>query len=129
MSQESLKHEAVDILLTCLRKEFEIYIDQEDYQKTIYSCERAEKYKNVYYIKLSTESDVSKLCALTYNSNRCHRGVSNRSYCVNIKTKKIMSNCFSTKCKTRNGGKYVFQDVDTSEEDESDEQIKKRQKR
>ena len=121
-SEDSMNQEAIVLLMSVLGKHFGIFIDPDDYEKTIYSCERAEKYKNVYFIKLSSESDLSKLCMLARNSDRRHRGQSTRSYCVNIKTNKVMSNCFSSKCKKR-GGKFVFQEVATSsEEDDSEEE-------
>jgi hypothetical protein len=129
MSEENSKHAAIQLLMSCLCKAFTVFIDPDDYEQSIYSCSRAAKYKNVYFIKLSSESDLSKYCMLARNKGQQHRGQSSRSYCVNIKTNKVMSNCFSTKCKQRGGGKYVFQEVLTSSEDESeDESPSKKQK-
>ena len=111
--------EAVNLLLSVLSKQFGVDIDEEDYDDNIYSCSIATGYKNVYFIKLTHASALSKLCMLARNSTKTHRGPSTRSYCVNIYSKKVISMCFSSKCKKRGGGKYIFQDVDTSSEDET----------
>ena len=122
--------EAINLLLSVLSKQFGIDLDEEDYQDNIYSCSIAPEYKNVYFIKLTHASALSDFCMLAKNSQKTHRGTSTRSYCVNIKTNKVISMCFSSKCRKR-GGKYVFQDVDsdTSSEEESSEDEKQKSKK
>ena len=110
--------EAVNLLLSVLSKVFGIDIDEEDYDDNIYSCSIAPDYKNVFFIKLTHASAFANMCMLARNSMKTHRGPSTRSYCVNIYSKKVISMCFSSKCKKR-GGKYTFQDVETSSEDTS----------
>ena len=116
--------EAVNLLLSVLSKQFGVDIDEEDYDSQVYSCSIAPDYKNVYFIKLNHTSDFSNLCMLARNSQKTHRGPSTRSYCVNIHTKKVISMCFSSKCKKR-GGKYIFQDVETSSEDDTSSEDEK----
>jgi hypothetical protein len=128
MSEEDKKNAAVQILMNCLCKAYNVFVDPDDYDKTIYSCARAPKYKNVYFIKLCQECDLSKYCILARNKEHMHRGQSTRSYCVNTKTNKVMSNCFSTKCKERGGGRFVFQQQLTSSEDESEDESSKRKR-
>jgi hypothetical protein len=111
--------EAVNLLLSVLSKHFCIDIDEEDYDDNVYSCSIAPEYKNVFFIKLTHASAFANFCMLARNSQKSHRGPSTRSYCVNIHSKKVISMCFSSKCKKRGGGKYIFQDVDTSGEDET----------
>ena len=118
--------EAVNLLLSVLSKQFGVEICEDDYDSQVYSCSIAPEYQNVYFIKLNNSSYFSNLCMLARNRQKTHRGPSSRSYCVNIKTNKVISMCFSSKCKKRGGGKYIFQDVDsdTSSEDESSEDEK-----
>ena len=111
--------EAVNLLLSVLSKQFGVEICEDDYDSQVYSCSIAPEYQNVYFIKLNHSSYFSNLCMLAKNSMKTHRGPSSRSYCVNIHSKKVISMCFSSKCKKRGGGKYIFQDVDTSSEDET----------
>ena len=111
--------EAVNLLLSVLSKHFGIDIDEEDYDDNVYSCSIAPDHKNVYFIKLTHASALSNFCMLARNSQKSHHGPSTRSYCVNIHTKKVISMCFSSKCKKRGGGKYIFQDVYTSSEDDT----------
>ena len=119
--EEDSKHEANHLLISVLCKQFGYFVDPDEYDDNIYSCQRAEKYNNVYFIKMKHSSQLSKYCMLARNGEKKHRGPSTRSYCVNIKTKKVMSNCFSSKCRQRGGGKYTFQDVETSSEDDDDD--------
>ena len=123
--------EAINLILSVLTKQFGVDICEDDYDSQVYSCSIAPDYQNVYFIKLNHTSDFSNLCMLARNSQKTHRGASTRSYCVNIKTNKVISMCFSSKCKKRGGGKYVFQDVDsdTSSEDESSEDEKQTSKK
>ena len=111
--------EAINILLSVLSKHFGIDIDEEDYDDNIYSCSLSPGYTNVFFIKLTHASALSSFCMLARNSQKSHHGPSTRSYCVNTHTKKVISMCFSSKCKKRGGGKYIFQDVYTSSEDTS----------
>ena len=124
-STTSENKEAVNLLLSVLSKQFSIDLDEEDYQDNIYSCSIAPEYKNVYFIKLTHASAFSDFCMLAKNSQKTHRGTSTRSYCVNIKTNKVISMCFSSKCKKRGGGKYIFQDVETSSEDDTSSEDEK----
>jgi hypothetical protein len=111
--------EAVNLLLSVLSKHFGVDVDEEDYNDNVYSCSLSPEYKNVFLIKLTHASALSNFCMLARNSQKSHHGPSTRSYCVNIHTKKVISMCFSSKCKKRGGGKYIFQDVYTSSEDET----------
>lgn len=119
-TSENNNKEAVNLLLSVLTKQFGIDIDEEDYEDNVYSCILAKEYHNVYFIKLTHSSALAKLCMLARNSRKTHRGTSMRSYCVNIHSKKVISMCFSSKCKKR-GVKYIFQDVnsETSSEDKT----------
>ena len=128
-TSENNNKEAVNLLLSVLSTHFGIDIDEEDYDDNVYSCSIAPDHKNVYFIKLTHASALSKFCMLAKNSHKTHHGPSTRSYCVNIKTNKVISMCFSSKCKKRGGGKYTFQDVYTSSEDESSEDEKQTSKK
>jgi hypothetical protein len=128
-SVQDLETEAIKVLVTTLGDHFNLRVDNADYRDNIYSIIQAPKFNNVFFIKLKTDSELYPLCMLSCNVNKSHSGPSRRSYSVNVLTKKVVCICFSSKCKKRNGGKYMFQDVETSSEDETEEESKKRQRR
>ena len=101
---------------------FELTESIEEFSKAVYSCERAPKFKHVFFIKLSNDSPLARHCALAKGLS--HTGRPKRSYCVNVFSKKVVAMCFSSKCKKRQDGKAVIQDAyesDTSDEDSSDD--------
>ena len=76
--------------------------------------------KSVFYIKLNHQHDISKHCPLVRKKSRTH-GSGRTNYSVNISSGKVVCMCFGTKCRERNGGKYVMVDAcDQSSSEESD---------
>lgn len=84
--------------------------------------ERAPEHKTVFFLRPAA-GEFATLCISSRkrdeHGNRCHsRGCG--SYTVVVATGKVVRMCFSSKCKSRCGGKTVLiaeQDVPTSEDD------------
>jgi len=95
--------------------------DETDVSELFYSVEKAPKYKNVYFVKLNKSHEISKHCPLVRKKSRKHK-TGQTNYCVNIATGRVVCMCFSSKCKERNGGKYVIIEPDdfSSSSEESD---------
>ena len=93
--------------------------NETDVSELFYSVERAPKYKNVYFVKLNKSQEISKHCPLVRKKSRKHK-TGRTNYCVNIASGRVICMCFSSKCKERNGGKYIMVEPDESSSEESD---------
>ena len=115
---------AVKMLLQCLADTFDedaIPDVIHKWESYYYDIKQAD-FENVFFIKLDEECPLARFCPLTKNKKRWHTGPSNkRSYVVNSATGKISGCCWSTKCQKRNNGRFILNEVDTSDEDASDE--------
>jgi hypothetical protein len=113
---------AFNILIEALKQEFHATSDA-TVEKDAYAVTKAEKYKNVYFVKLQDACDMAKYCPVTKSVRKMHSGTKRRSYCVNIATKKVSGKCWSSKCQTRNDGRFVLcegEEQVTSDEDDED---------
>lgn len=114
---------AFDILIDVLKKEFHATSDATAANDS-YAVTKAKKYNNVYFVKLNDECDLSRFCPVTRSVRKMHTGGTRRSYCVNIATKKVSGKCWSSKCQTRDDGRFVLckgEEYVTSDEDTSDD--------
>jgi hypothetical protein len=126
---------AFNILIEALKQEFHATSDA-TVEKDAYAVTKAEKYTNVYFVKLQDACDMAKYCPVTKSVRKMHSGTKRRSYCVNIATKKVSGKCWSSKCQTRNDGRFVLcegeeqvtSDEDTSEDEDDSQPATKKAK-
>ena len=119
-------HQAMRLCATAITNQYGMEpIDDRDLKQHFYNVKKAEKYKTVYFIQPAFTSNISVLCPLARKRNkagqRCHKKPCG-SYSVTVATGKVTQVCFNTKCKRRDGGKYVLQEEtpDATSSDDSD---------
>jgi hypothetical protein len=113
---------AFNIVIDGLKQKFHATSDA-TVETDAYASTKAEKYKNVYFVKLTDACDLAKYCPVTRSVRKMHSGSKRRSYCVNIATKKVSGKCWSSKCQKRNDGRFVLcegEEPVTSDEDDED---------
>lgn len=111
---------AKTMLVKALENQYDNYDSKSDVSMDIFhSCIQAEKFRNVFFIKLKHDSNAAKYCPLIRNN--LHKGIPKRSYCVNINSGKIIVTCFSSKCRLRNGGRITIVEADNNNADTSSE--------
>ena len=109
-------------LLLALDQKFNtnyMHSDKDETAEIFYSTTQGEgKYSNVYCIRLSKDHDAGKHCPIVRKKSKTHT-TGRTTYWVNIKSNLVVCKCWSSKCITRNDGKYtlVEAEYETSCED------------
>jgi hypothetical protein len=106
-------------LLMAIDRKFNTNYLEDGASDMIYSVTKGEgKYKDVYCVRLNRDHDAAKYCPLVRKKSKTHT-TGRTSYWVNVRSGRVVCKCFSSKCKTRNGGRYTL--VEAEDETSSEE--------
>ena len=108
MTTTTTDDESVAPLLLALDRKFKTNYFESDTSDIIYSTTQGKgKYRDVYHVRLNRDHDAAKHCPLVRKKSKTHT-TGRTSYWVNVKTGRIVCKCFSSKCITRNNGRYTL---------------------